>query len=219
MMPFDYADAALSGMALLLQEATTVAAQGGTSGLNAADWAQIASAIATVVLAVWAVVTALANRSAVREMREARLAQDRPYVVADFDYVTRHPYVDVVVRNDGRRAARNIKFEFSRPLFDYKGLEVSSEVGYFSEGLMVLAPGAEIPFTIGNRQHAVEIFRSRGLRDQGIPVTVVYQSLEGDSFRDDWNLNPERFAKRQLVQPSNPLDELEKIATHLDNLV
>ncbi len=188
------------------------------SMLDATDWAQIVSAIATVALAVWAVVTALANRAAVQEMRESRLAAERPYVVVDLDYETRHPFVDVVVRNEGPRAAKNIEFSFSDPLFNYKGLNVSSEVGYFSHGLAVLAPGAQVPFTIGNRQHAVEIFRSHGLDQQGITVTVTYQSLDGKALKDDWNINPARFAGRQLVHPTPALDELEKIAVNLDNI-
>jgi hypothetical protein len=200
------------------QEITTAMVQVTMLGLDATDWAQIVSAIATVALAIWAVVTARANQAMVKEMREGRLAQKRPYVVVDLDYETRHPFVDVVVRNDGPRAAKNIKFDFSDALYNFDGLNVSSEVGYFKDGLDILAPGAEVPFTIGNRQHAVEIFKSRGLDKQGITVTVTYQLLDGEAPKDAWNLNPARFIGRQLVHPTPALDELEKLAVHLEKI-
>lgn len=96
------------------------------------------------------------------------------------------------------------------------GFEISSEVGYFKDGLEVLAPGAEVPCLWHNSQRVVEIVRNMGLTN-GIVVTASYESLDGKQYEDTWRLNPEPLAKRRLLAPEKNF--LETIATHLDNLV
>lgn len=57
------------------------------------------------------------NSATLEEMRVSREAQERPYIVVELDYVRRHGFVFVVVRNDGVRAARNLSFQFSAPIW------------------------------------------------------------------------------------------------------
>jgi hypothetical protein len=45
------------------------------------------------------------------------------------------------------------------------------------------------------------------LDEQGITVTVEYESLEGTPHEDEWTLNPVLFANRQLVELDDPLKE------------
>jgi hypothetical protein len=149
------------------------------------------AAIGTLVLAFYAFRAARINRDTLQEMRENRQAQERPYVVVDLDWFSRTPFVDILVRNDSKRAARNIRFSFSEPLVDYKGLELSSEVGYFNRGLPFLAPGAVIPCTVGNSQQVITIFREKRLDEQGIDVTVEYESLGGKPY-DEVQITPRR---------------------------
>lgn len=52
------------------------------------------------------------NREMVEEMREARIAQERPHVIVDTDH-SEPSMVDVVLRNIGKGAAKDITFEFS----------------------------------------------------------------------------------------------------------
>lgn len=51
-----------------------------------------------------------ANREMVEEMRQTRIAQDRPHVLVDLDF-TYAPALDIVIRNIGRGPAKNIKFD------------------------------------------------------------------------------------------------------------
>jgi hypothetical protein len=53
-----------------------------------------------------------ANREMVEEIREARIAEERPHVIVDTDH-SEPPMVDVVLRNIGKGAAKDITFEFS----------------------------------------------------------------------------------------------------------
>ena len=84
--------------------------------------AQIASAIGTVGLTILFGFLLLVFRKQVAvnsdtlpEMQESRLAQERPQVIVIAEYRQRR-VIEVVVRNIGRGAAKNITFEFSAPL-------------------------------------------------------------------------------------------------------
>ncbi len=84
----------------------------------------------------------------VKELRETRIAQERPHVIVDADYYP-DSRVNVVVRNIGKGAAKKITFSFSAPMvvssnrgrIDSRPL---NESAYFKDGLDFLAPGAEI---------------------------------------------------------------------------
>lgn len=104
----------------------TTKAQEVSQGVGLKQWtalAQIASAVATVILAVavfFQIRTgqkqADAARDAVREIEESRLAQERPQVIVETDH-SRPPFVSVVVRNMGKGTAKDVSFEFSHPLY------------------------------------------------------------------------------------------------------
>ena len=85
--------------------------------MTIAEFAQIASATATMALAILTFLYVRATRAMVDEMRAARDAGSRPYVVAYAEYVGYAMYVtaenagsapaeDVVVRVDGTRPAK-----------------------------------------------------------------------------------------------------------------
>jgi hypothetical protein len=180
------------------------------------------TAIGTLLLAAATVYLAQRTSAMVKEMEAGRAAQERPYVVVDLDYERRYPHVYIVVRNDGIRSASNIRFQFSAPVWSLayadgsSEADIASEIGYFNNGIDVLAPGAEIPCLWDNRERVIRTIRRRNLTE-GIAVTVTYEALDGRRYKDVWKLNPELFAKRRLVAPEkNPL---ETVATHLDNIV
>jgi hypothetical protein len=58
------------------------------------------------------------------------------------DY-SRLPMIDVVVRNDGGGAARDIEFEFSSPMMSSAGF-VLSDLNYFRARMNFLEAGAEV---------------------------------------------------------------------------
>ncbi len=55
------------------------------------------------------------NSDTLREMRESRVAHERPQVIVTAEYRQRS-VIELVVRNIGRGAAKDITFEFSAPL-------------------------------------------------------------------------------------------------------
>ena len=103
--------------------------------------AQIGATVGTLIIAGLAF-------AQIREMRENRLAQERPQVIVDTDH-SKPPLVYVVLRNIGRGVAKDITFEFSAPMEMPEGIENPlvvpvNEQPYFKHGMDYLAPGAEI---------------------------------------------------------------------------
>ena len=55
-------------------------------------------------------------------MRDTRLAQTRPYVIAYIHpHSTAHTIIDFVIANVGKTAARNVRLLFEPPLSDTSG--------------------------------------------------------------------------------------------------
>jgi hypothetical protein len=172
--------------------------------------AQIASAIGTVGLTILFGFQLLVfrkqvavNSDTLREMRESRVAHERPQVIVTAEY-RQHSVIELVVRNIGRGAAQDITFEFSAPLessiSDQEHPEVipRNELPYFQEGLNYLAPGAEIDVIWDTHENLLPLLRERGLQN-GITATTRYESLTGDKYETSWIINPlliagERYA-------------------------
>lgn len=138
--------------------------------------------------------TVEANREMVAEMRAGRVEQSRPQVVVDADY-RRSPLVDVVVRNVGRGAAKNITFEFSATMVSSLSAEEHSvavplnELSYFKEGLDFLAAGAEVRTAWDSLISLRPVLEERGLED-GFTVTSRYESLDGEPHETPWKIDP-----------------------------
>lgn len=171
--------------------------------------AQIMAALGTLALA------ALAYTQ-VNEMRESRLAQERPQVIVDADY-SRRGIVDLVIRNIGNGAAKNIEFEFSSPLIsrfsesktNIRELSLIDEVPAFTEGLDFLAPGAEIRIMWDGSIGFWQFLEQQGLHE-GITITTHCESMSGDLVTTTWKINPLRLSR--LVEPGKGVSELVKVA-------
>lgn len=151
------------------------------------------AAAAQVAAAVGTLITALLILAQLREMQEARLAQERPQVIVDLENRT-SPFVYVVVRNIGKGPATDISFDFSAPIEIPEGRRNSglvpvSEQPYFRRGLPYLAPGAEISTFWGSMPTLAPFLREEGLHD-GITVTSHYRSVAGEAIETQWVLNP-----------------------------
>jgi hypothetical protein len=114
------------------------------------DWmsAERVVALATMGQLVVLVVAALYARAQVREARELREDQARPFVVVDFEPWER-PWINLVVTNVGRTMARNVRIEVDPPFESTldRAVEVSmAQLKLFTEPIPSLAPGKRIEF-------------------------------------------------------------------------
>lgn len=148
--------------------------------MDLASGAQILSSFAVLLLAIFAFFQ-------VAEARAARIAQDSPQILVDVNYSQR-TMINIVVRNIGRGAARDIKFHFSAPI-ESSGGQVISDMPYFKEGIAFLAPNTEIATVWDSYASAVEALKEKGLR-RGITVTARYTDTRGKPYSTQWTLNP-----------------------------
>lgn len=186
--------------------------------MDLASIAQIASAIGTLALAALTFAYVRFTREMVKEARETRITQERPEVIVDADY-SNQDVVDVVVRNIGRGAAKDITFDFSTPLVssisnrkDSEGVPLN-ELPYFKEGIEFLAPEAEIRAFWDTYVGLFPLLRSEGLTE-GITITSKYKSLAGEPYETRWTINPLRISGTPHVKRRGE----NEIAKSLENI-
>jgi hypothetical protein len=166
--------------------------------------AQIVTAVTTVfyagVFAIGYYLLIKGNRETLREMREQRVSGGRPQVIVQARY-DRLPMVDLVVKNFGAGAAKNITFAFSDPLEDSRGF-VLSELPYFQEGMSFLGPGEEVACAWDELDDLASSLREKGLK-RGIVVKVRYEDLAGEAYETEWRINPLIYVHSRHVPPRN----------------
>jgi hypothetical protein len=138
--------------------------------------AQLLSALGTLLLAGLTVANVRLTRRTVGEMQTARIAQHRPQVIVDVDLDNQY-MLDVVVKNIGGGAAKDITFEFSHPLVQAGSAEQKpplSELDHFRKGIDFLAPGAQIRTAWGTYPSLVPVLNEKGL-EEGITITSKYK--------------------------------------------
>jgi hypothetical protein len=133
-------------------------------------------------------------------MREQRISGGRPQVIIQARY-DRLPMVDLVVRNFGAGAAKDITFAFSDPIEDSSGF-VLSELPYLKEGMNFLGPGEEVASAWDNLDNLASYLREKGLKG-GILVKVRYEDLAGEVYETEWRINPLIYEHSRHVPPHN----------------
>jgi hypothetical protein len=114
--------------------------------MSTADWLQWWTAERVVALATAGqllvlVAAALYARAQVKEARELRQEQARPFVVVDFE-PEQSPFVELVVANSGKTMARNVRINVEPPLESSLDTVMPvAKLKMFTEGIPSLAPG------------------------------------------------------------------------------
>lgn len=109
-------------------------------------WTDVAVAVAAAAQTLVVIGALIYARGQLTEARLVREAQDRPFVIVDFDGERLDHFLFIDVSNQGRTTAHDVKFEFDPPLattMDDLGYGVA-HMTMFTEGLSMLAPGRRI---------------------------------------------------------------------------
>ncbi len=122
-----------------------------------------------------------------RQARKARDDHFRPQIIVDADYTGRFT-TNIVVRNIGGGAAKDITFDFSAPLESTTGRDIT-ELPYFQNGINFMAPQTDLPAVWDSYQNVVQTLRDKGLME-GITITSKYKDLQGESYETAWTINP-----------------------------
>ena len=148
--------------------------------MDIAVLAQIMSSLGTLVVALGILYQG-------RQARKARDDHFRPQIIVDADYTGRFT-TNIVVRNIGGGAAKDITFEFSAPLESTSGQDIT-ELPYFRNGINFMAPQTDLPAVWDSYQNVVQTLRNRGLME-GITITSKYKDLQGEDYETSWTINP-----------------------------
>jgi len=142
--------------------------------------AQVLSSLATLVVALGILYQG-------RQARRARDDQFRSQIIVDADYTGRFT-TDIVVRNIGGGAAKDITFDFSAPLESTSGWDIT-ELPYFQNDINFMAPQTDLAAVWDSYQNVCQTLRKRGLME-GITITSKYRDLPGESYQTEWTINP-----------------------------
>lgn len=173
----------------------------------------LASLIFAGVVAGAAVVSAMLNRSLVKETIALRKAETDPFVAV---YIEQNEagfsFFDLVIKNIGRGAAFKVKFTVSPDVPIWHDDEYRlTDAAVISDGLDFLAPGQDLRFFYGSY---IELTKE--------PITIGVQYSGVDSkgrhlpFENDFTLRVEKYAgMTQVGEPplatiSNSLDTISK---------
>lgn len=156
-------------------------------------WTDAATAVATVATTLILAAAGFIAARQLSETRSLRRAQVRPFVVIDFDVQSDPPFIYVRIVNVGSTMARDVAFEFDRPLqssFDDRGGDrvAIADLPVLARGIPSLPPGKEIRFLFDSFIHREELPDTYGVR-------VKYQ---GHLFRH-WPRKPRREQYEDVV--------------------
>jgi hypothetical protein len=176
--------------------------------LDASEWAGVGIWLTLVVYGL----LARFARHQLREARELRLQQSRPFVVVDV--TNREVMMYVSVRNAGATIARDVVVRFDPPIqTDVWQLAASWVTGpLFTTGVPSVAPGKELRFMLGSY--------FGGDFDKTLRGSVSYlgpSEVQHGPYRDEFNVDIGAFDGAEIVR--DPLvQSVEKIARSLSRI-
>lgn len=183
------------------------------------DVATLASVVTSVTNTLFVIVLALGyyftwrvSQNTLAEMRAQRTAMGRPQVIVEEDHDDL-PELEISIRNVSVAAAQDVTFEFSAPVENSSGFEIS-DLPHFKTGLDFLAPHGEISCYWDNLDTLLPYLEEKGLQD-GIYVTVRYKDLAGAAYQSRWKLNPFLYKDMPLVRRKGMghlVEAVEKLA-------
>jgi heme/copper-type cytochrome/quinol oxidase subunit 2 len=134
---------------------------------NQTTWVAL-EAIAVVVTAGYAI-------RQYREMQDVRKAQERPYVIVDFE--VEEWWIKVAVLNIGAGAATDVEFSFQPELVTSRGENLSQSFWLFREGAAFLPAGKRISTLLGSSYEYMESKK---------PLTFQVEISYGDTGGTEW---------------------------------
>ncbi len=141
--------------------------------------APTASVLATMSLALAALIGIITNIRMVSEMEKTRKAQTSAFITAYFDNPI-STLIDLVVKNDGYGTARQIRLKIAPPLFDHENRDIS-ELSLFKRGIEFFPPNREFRQIVGTSQ---QFFGEGAQRPLEYMLTITYLDLGGNSSHE-----------------------------------
>ena len=183
--------------------------------MDAATTAAVIAAAASLAAALGTLVYVVLTHRMVGEMRQTRLAQERPYVY--IDVARQESNILLVVTNSGTGPAANVTFRFDRPIVTYENKQAGDRIEptawpLLAKGIPFLPPRREIVSSAGSFS---EYFRA--VDEDGRPLsyagTVRYTNpLTGEAYEEGIVLDCEHFRGTMWVRQRDMDDLVKEVA-------
>ena len=173
--------------------------------------------IATIVIALSAVITILLTRSLVKENRLLRKVGEEPKVIAYLAGDPRHWYdINFILANVGRGPARNIEFQIDLEEKYFGHNRVAPMNNPDRKSFDFLPQDEEICMLLGSGPQLIQQMRLPPFK-----VNVQWENLKGTTYSDEYELDVSQFLG--IFFSGRPADHeiaetLAKIDKHLEKL-
>lgn len=165
------------------------------------------------VTALYAVFTqeqAMATNKMVEEIKLQRKGQIMPQVMVYLDNPVSILF-ELVVKNVGQGAAKDITLKITPPLFDHMNRDISG-LSLFKNGISFLPPGAELRQVVDTSE---KFFKGDGKFPLDYEITISYSDVEGNILSQNIPINIEVYRNLKTRRES----DVEKLAEQVKSLV
>lgn len=177
----------------------------------------LASVFVALLATVFSFLGVIATWRTVQEMKLAREAQERPYVIMDFD-LSDPPIINLVLSNIGNGAAKGVKFRFEPDLVASDDRNISKSVLLFRDGIKFFAPGKTIS-VLFDMSHAY-LAANKPLT---FNVTISYRNAQGTrEYKEFMELDLSMFKGRHYIIRKGIHDlvkEIEKLNKEISRAI
>ena len=122
---------------------------------------------------------AKATKTMAEETKLAREMQTIPSIIAYFDN-PQSTLLDLVVKNIGYGAAKDVRLEIDPPLYDHNNRDIS-ELSLFKQGIKFFPPNREFRQIVGVSN---QFFGEGSQRPLEYNLTISYSDVEGNHIPD-----------------------------------
>lgn len=116
--------------------------------MNIQDILTYGGAIASIFGAIATGILAKLSYETLNEMKETRISESRPYVVAYLEFDTSNKFIYFICKNIGKTCAYNVVLDFDKPILDFEEKEVKNQL--FDNPMPSMPPGYQIRTFINN---------------------------------------------------------------------
>jgi hypothetical protein len=122
---------------------------------------------------------AISTAKMAKEMELTRKVQDKPSLIAYFDN-SQSILLDLVVKNIGYGAAKDVKLKIDPPLYDHQDRDIA-KLSLMKQGVNFFPPNREFRQIIGTTQ---QFFGEDSKRPLEYKLTASYSDIEGNPVPD-----------------------------------
>jgi len=143
-------------------------------------------------------------------LTKTRYSEDnRPYITIELERVT-SGLLDLVIRNSGNTAAKNINIKFSPNIALYEHTKSKINSHKFLKNMKFLASGKSLVFFFGS------VIGGNTKICREFQISISYEDVTGKKFHDDQTIDPRDFlelvsiTRKDIHDAAKSLDEIKK---------